>query len=135
MATNQTYYYTLPVDSNQSVTLHFQGNVNNATLRIGGNVIDKVIIGGETSGRLNFLNGQPIHRALACYNSCKVDFESTDPSPPVITEELAANNLTWGDINDNIYFENIVLSGLDIVRRNNVMMYSRNGLCALRHCS
>jgi len=138
MATTQTYYHTLPVNSNQSVTLHFQGNVDNATLLVGGNVIDKVNIGNETSGQLNFLNGQPIHRGLAGYSKCEVEFESTDPTPPVLTETNAANNLTWDDINDVHYLEHVVLADSGNVRRNNTLMYRRagnSGVCGMRYCS
>jgi hypothetical protein len=128
----------VPVISNQSVTLHYQGNFDRASLFVGGNVIDRVDIGDETSGQLNFLSGGPIHRGLAGYNRCEVEFQSTDPTPPMLMEVIAANDLKWDDIPNGMFFENVTLTQPGNARKNNVILYQRtgdSGICCLRYCA
>ena len=132
----QTYEHTVPVDTNQSVILWYQGMASLATLCIGGHSIDQVDIGSETTGQLNFLSGVPIHRALSGFSKCEVKFISTDATPPVVTAVAAANNLTWSDINADIYYEDVVLTTSVCARKNNILVHSRvgdSGMCGLRY--
>lgn len=127
-----TYQYSVPLTSNRSVTVHFQGNIDRATLVVGGNVIDRVDVGDETSGQLNFLNGSPIHLGLTTYHKCVVEIQSISSIPPIITEVAAANDLTWADIAGDMYTENVTLARPVGIRTNNVLVYG-SGMLSLKY--
>jgi hypothetical protein len=139
VAWNHTHKHIVPVGTNQSVTLWYQGAADRAMLILGGNVVDQVTLGNQTTGQpelLNFFNGQPIHRGLAEYSACEVKFISQSPTPPVVSVVCMANNLTWADIGNNFYNENVTLTEPGYARQNNIMLYLQTGsggMCALKY--